>query len=258
MHKSDEQIQVRVGAFVAVGLVFLLLIVFLLGSEKNLFEDQYELTARFDDISGLRVGAPVQLAGINVGTVSGINFDREIERKKVKLKLKITEKYQERVREDSAASIVNQGLLGDKLVAISVGSADKRILKDGDEIAAITPISFAELLEKGRRLLNNADKSAETVASLLDEVQKGRGMIHGMIFDPRGEEVVSNLRAVSSNMEHVSGKIARGEGTLGALINDPTLFNDMKTLIGKANRNKILKGVVRWTLQTKDRKLLEQ
>ncbi|MDO8644048.1 MAG: MCE family protein, partial [bacterium] len=62
---------------------------------------------------------------------------------------------------------------------------------------------------------------------------------------------------IIGDLKSVSGKMARGEGTLGALISDPTLFNDMKTLIGKANRNKLLKGVIRWTLQTKDKKLLE-
>lgn len=250
--------QVRVGAFVAIGLFFLLLIIFLLGNEKNLFEDQYKLNARFDDISGLRIGAPVQLAGINVGTVSDINFDRRIERKKVKLSLEIKAKYQERIREDSVATIVSQGLLGDKLVALSVGSANKKILSNGDELVVITPITFSELMGKGKELLDNANKSAATVAGLLDEIRTGKGLIHGMIYDPRGEEIVANLGTVSNNMKMVSGKVASGEGTLGALVNDPTLFNDMKTLIGKANRNKLLKAVIRWTLHTKDKKLLEK
>ena len=258
MKKSNEEMQVRVGAFVAIGIFVLLLIVFLLGSEKNLFEHQYELTARFDDISGLRIGAPVHLAGINVGTVSDINFDRRIERKKVKLTLEITSKFQERIREDSVATIESQGLLGDKLVAISVGSADKKILADGDELVVISPITFSELMEKGKQLLDNANHSAATVASLLDEVKTGKGMIHGMIYDPRGGEIVSQIDQITRNMETVSGKVVRGEGTLGALVNDPTLFNDMKTLIGKANRNKLLKAVIRWTLHTKDKKLLEK
>lgn len=248
----------------AVGLFFLFLVIFLLGSEKNIFENQYNLVCHFDDISGLRVGAPVQLAGINVGTVDQIHFESRLEKKKVKLVLRIGSRFQERIREDSVASIVTQGLLGDRLVSVSVGSADKKELNDGDELVSSSPIGFAELMDEGKELLEHANKTAKDLSAIMEEVRNGKGVIHGMVYNPEGEQLVSdmsqvaqNMKSVSSNMEQVSGKIRRGEGTIGALVNDATLFNDMKTLLGKANRNKLIRSVIRYTLQTKEENLLK-
>lgn len=265
MKRFNEQVQVKVGAFVAVGLFFLFLVIFLLGSEKNLFEHSYDLVCWFTDISGLRVGAPVQLAGINVGTVGKIHFDARLEKKQVKLTLGISSRFKERIREDSVATIVTQGLLGDRLVSISVGSPDKKILNNGDELPASSPTGFSELVDKGKELLDNANKSAENVNAILEEIRGGKGLIHGLVYDPEGEKLVSeagkvaeNLSEASANMEEILARIERGEGTLGALVNDPTLFDDMKTLLGKANRNKLIRAVIRETLRTREENLLKK
>ena len=193
-----------------------------------------------------------------------ILFEDKIEKKKVKVKLKISKRYQDRIRADSTATIVTQGLLGDKMVFISVGSATADILKDGSLLMSESPSGFAEVMEKGDVLLKNVNDVALQVKDILNEVKTGEGMIHGLIYNPHGEELVNDLKLIAENLEEasrnvasVSGKINRGEGTLGALVNDATLFNDMKTLLGKANRNKLIRAVIRYTLQTKDEKLLK-
>lgn len=262
---SREQLQIQVGAFVAAGLVLLMMIIFLLGSEKRLFDTQYTLISHFADISGLRIGAPVQLAGINAGTVNKILFDEALEKKKVKLILRISKRFQDRIREDSVATIVTQGLLGDRMVFISVGSADKKILEDGDDLSARAPAGFTQLLDKGDELLGNVNEASKHINDILKEIRKGKGVAHGLIYDEGGKEMVKDfgkvakgLSATSSNMASITGKIRRGEGTLGALVNDASLFNDLKTLLGKANRNKLIRAVVRETLRTKEQKGLKK
>lgn len=264
MNRSKELMQIQVGAFVAIGLLLAMMVIFLLGSEKKLFETHYTLICLFDDISGLREGATVQLAGIHVGTVRQILFEEKIEKKKVKLVLKISKRFQDRIRADSRATIVTQGLLGDKMVFISVGSATADILKDGSLLSSESPSGFAEVLQKGDVLLKNVNDVALKVKDILHEVEKGKGVIHGLVYNPEGEELVKdlkmiaeNLQEASRNMANVSGKINRGEGTLGALVNDASLFNDMKTLLGKANRNKLIQTIIRYTLKTKDENLLK-
>lgn len=256
--------QIQVGAFVAIGLLLAMMVIFLLGSEKKLFETHYTLVCLFDDISGLREGATVQLAGIHVGTVRQILFEEKIEKKKVKLVLKISKRFQDRIRADSRATIVTQGLLGDKMVFVSVGSAEAEILKDGSILPSESPSGFAEVLQKGDVLLKNVNDVALQVKDILDEVKTGEGLIHGVIYNPHGEELVNDLKLIAENLSeasrHIAGvtrKIDSGQGTIGALVNDATLFNDLKTLLGKANRNKLIRAVIRYTLKTKDENLLE-
>lgn len=265
MKKNKEIIQIQVGAFVAIGLALTMMIIFLLGSEKKFFESQYILQARFTDISGLRLGAPVQLAGINVGTVNKISFDNDIESKKVNLTLLITESYKERIREDSEATIVTQGLLGDKMIYVSLGTSNKPVLEDGAELKTKTPTGFNEIVEDGHELLGKADTGVDHVNDILKELKEGRGLIHELIYSNKGRElfgnaheVTTNLEAASSRLDHILAKVEKGEGTLGALVNDPSLFNDIKTLLGKANRNKLIKAVVRETLKTRDEGLIEK
>ncbi|MBI2339133.1 MAG: MCE family protein [Deltaproteobacteria bacterium] len=264
MYRSKELMQIQVGAFVAIGLLLAMMVIFLLGSEKRLFETHYTLVCFFDDISGLREGATVQLAGIHVGTVREILFEEKIEKKKVKLVLKLSKRYQSRIRADSKATIMTQGLLGDKMVFVSVGSAEAKILKDGDILPSESPTGFAEVLQRGDVLLQNVNDIAEDLKEIVKEVREGKGTIHGLVYDPHGEELVSDIKMVAENLAEASrhaagitGKINRGEGTLGALVNDASLYNDMKTLLGKANRNKLIQTVVRYTLKTRDEKLLK-
>ncbi|EKD41598.1 MAG: hypothetical protein ACD_73C00632G0001 [uncultured bacterium] len=265
MKKNREIMQIQVGAFVAIGLALTMMVIFLLGSEKKLFERQYTLIAHFEDISGLRLGAPVQLAGINVGTVNQISFDDDLSAKKVKLRLLISHPFKDRIRSDSEATIVTQGLLGDKMILISVGSNKTGInpLEDGDELKTKNPTGFTQMMEEGHNLLGKADHGVDHVNDILKELKEGRGLIHELIYSPRGKELLGNAGDLTHNLENASAridniltKIDEGQGTLGALVNDASVFNDIKTLLGKANRNKLIKAVVRETLKTRDEKLL--
>ena len=81
--KKDFLTEVRVGLFVLLGMVVVMTIIFMLGSEGKLFERRYTLYTKFKDISGLRVGAPVQLAGLGVGMVDEIHFSKSLEEKEI-------------------------------------------------------------------------------------------------------------------------------------------------------------------------------
>ncbi|MBF0104909.1 MAG: MCE family protein [Deltaproteobacteria bacterium] len=294
MKKTKEQIQVQVGAFLAIGILLFMAAIFMLGSKTSLFQTHYNLISYFDDISGLRVGAPVQLVGMNVGFIDNISFeDREVitidpdhlkadktteeaSRKKiivkVRVSMKIDTQYQERIRQDSVASVVTQGLLGDRMVYITVGSDEGRVLKSGEEIINVkNPTGFTQLVEKGDDLMidaksfvKNTDAVAVNVNQILQEIIGGSGLVHDVIYDPQSAKTISQVNHIleqlgmaSTNLAHISGKIDNGKGTLGALVNDDSLYHDIKTLMGKANRNRLIRSIVRYTLQTKDKEQLK-
>jgi phospholipid/cholesterol/gamma-HCH transport system substrate-binding protein len=293
--------QVRVGIFVTLGLVLSMVAIFLLGDISDLFQRRFTLYARFPDISGLRIGAPIFLAGLNVGKVDGVRFPANISEKEVIITLEIDHAFHERVRQDSLASITTQGLLGDKAVLITVGSPDLPELKANSEIGTKQAISLESFGDKGSELLDNINKLSKNIDQLVTDAREKESLIHALIYDPRGERIiqemsklmatakdvtleikegngvlhaliydpthqdvgekfsktVSNFEAMSSKLKDVSNKIDKGEGSIGGLVNDPTVYYDLMTLLGNANRNKLLRTVIRSTLATNEKDLID-
>jgi phospholipid/cholesterol/gamma-HCH transport system substrate-binding protein len=100
---------------------------------------------------------------------------------------------------------------------------------------------------------------------IVSEIKNGSGVMHALIYDPTHQDVgekfsqtVANMQEISSNMKSVSGKIQQGEGSIGGLVNDPTVYYDLMTLLGNANRNKLLRTVIRSTLATNEKDLIEK
>lgn len=265
MRKSQAALQTKVGMFVTLGIALFMAVVFFLGSEKNLFDKQYTLLARFEGISGIRVGAPVELAGIKVGIVNKIYFDDSNPSKRVKLLLKVNQKFQDKIREDSIATIVSQGLLGDKMIFISLGSTDMESLTDGQEIDTKEGGGIAKMMEQSGELIANVTELTGNLNEIVAEIKTGKGLAHDLIYGEDAAELIDDLKGFTEllsgamyQVERILVKVNTGQGTLGAIINDGTLFNDIKTLLGKANRNKLIRAVVRYTMQTKEEKLLKK
>lgn len=291
--------QVRVGLFVTLGLVLSMLVIFLLGDISGLLERQYTLYARFVNISGLRIGAPIFLAGINVGKVDGIRFPKELQEKEVVVTLRVRKQYRDRIRADSVAQIVTQGLLGDKAIFVTVGSPDEPQLKNGQGVKVKSAFSLDSFSEKGSELLENINELAKNVNSVIGDVKEKKGLVHALIYDPQGQRIIddisglinsansivrqiqggrgvlhaliydparqnvgekfsktmANFEKMSKNLKDISNTIEQGEGSIGGLINDPTVYYDLMTLLGNANRNKILRTVIRATLATNEKDL---
>ncbi len=306
--KREFLTEIRVGLFVLVGLVLVMTIVFMLGSEGKLFERHYKLKARFQDISGLRVGAMVQLGGLNVGMVDEIRFAKELYEKEITVVLSVNRKYQRRIRADSVATINTQGLLGDKFVFISVGSEGEPMLEDGAFLKSEETTPIFELAEKAGKIMDDISAAARSIRQLLESVegekegdlrrtlkslrvtiekiQTGPGLVHSLIYDPKGKDVVAslartldaiseltedvtredkeetrgliaNLRRASADLREILAGIRRGEGTIGMLVRDPELYNDLRAFLGRANRSKLIKAVVRATLEENDKQILK-
>jgi len=298
--KSSTSQQMRVGIFVTVGLVLSMAVIFLLGDISDMFQQRFTIHARFSDISGLRIGAPIFLAGINVGKVEGIRFPKKLEEKKIIVTMEIERAFHDRIRKDSLASITTQGLLGDKAVFVSVGSADEPEIKSGGEIEVRKGLSLESIGEKGGELMENINNLAANLNKVISdikekdsfihallydpageliiknmsgfissakdimlEIKRGNGILHALIYDPTKQNVgkkfsqtIANFEAISSNLKEVTNKIEQGEGSIGALINDPTVYYDLMTLLGNANRNLLLRTVIRATLATNEKDLI--
>jgi len=184
----------RLGIFVVCTLAVLAGGAFLIGSRKLDFRSTYTLNADFKNAGGLVEGADVRVGGIRMGTVPSIELPKSPDGQ-VAVRMDLDKKTEGVVRKDSVASIQAEGLVGDQYIAVSFGSKDGPPIHDGDTIARQPPLEMSQLFNK----TNN----------ILDEVQN----------------VAQSLEGTSRNMEDISGKINNGAGTVGALINKKSLYN---------------------------------
>ena len=247
-----------------------------LGSDAGLLQERYALVTYFDDVQGLVAGAPVRLAGKDVGRISEVSFARlEDDRPPVKVVLEINCSVQDRLRNDSAASIGTIGLLGDKFVSLTMGTprglvlgrrgdCDDESLRTGNEIASVSPIDLNVAIVRGTEaidnialLASNANKVVEdfgasqgverlsdataALSDLVGEIQGGQGLLHSLIYDPyQGAEIASVGRSLST-LEQMLLEVQGGEGILHDLIYEPAneeLIND--TLAAGARLESIL------------------
>ncbi|PWU05472.1 MAG: hypothetical protein C5B51_14510 [Terriglobia bacterium] len=183
----------RLGVFVVMALAILAGAIFLIGDKQFLFRSTYRLYAEFPSVAGLIEGAEVRVGGLRTGTVKRIDLpDRA--GGEVRVVMDLQEATRRIVRKDSVASISAEGLVGDKYVDISFGSDQAATVKDGDTIPSRPPVDVSDVVRKADALLNSANGAVESLTATAD-----------------------NLKAVSS-------KINEGKGTVGALINDRSIY----------------------------------
>src|ERR1700758_1569516 len=138
MDRRQYGLQIRIGGFILAGLLVFLAIIYLLGAQARYFERKYDLGAEFTEVGGLLEGATVRLAGVQIGRVTTVELPPH-PGGKVRVTLTIAKRFADRIRKDSEARIVTQGLLGDKLVEISIGGPDSPPLQPGDLLTSREP-----------------------------------------------------------------------------------------------------------------------
>ncbi|MFC5862563.1 MlaD family protein [Acidicapsa dinghuensis] len=194
----------RLGAFILFTLAILLTGIFIIGSKRYLFTPTYELKAQFANVAGLQQGADVMVGGLHAGTVKAVDLPNNPDGK-LTVTMMMNESTRKIVRKNSIASIETEGLLGNQYVAVSFGASDQAEVKSGDTIASVPPLQMSELVAKANGLLGE------------------------------GQAAMKNINQVSEHLKSVSAKIDQGQGTVGALINDRSIYNNFDETAKKAD-----------------------
>lgn len=318
MAAGKKRYDILLGSFVVLGLALLLAAVFLIGRERKLFDSTTELKAHFPNVAGLAIGADIMLAGVVVGHVRGIQFPKLVAKdeslaRDVIVQMDISDQYMEWIKEDSIARIDSKGLLGDKLLNITIGSPEFRSLSEGDTLKSLPAMDFNKSLAQaqealkdvtetiieiknifkgfnqdgGDKALASAVKSlaqtlentasitkdikekdgllhalvyegggSKTVKSLteglndlahiINEVKSGQGIAHDLIYTNDQGQMLRSLTKASLDLETVAADLKNGKGSLGLLLKDPGIYNELYGLLGDLNRNSLLKAVIRY------------
>ncbi|HKW93565.1 MAG TPA: MlaD family protein [Methylomirabilota bacterium] len=227
-------LQVRIGAFILSGLLVFVSIIYLLGAQGRYFERKYDLVAEFNEVGGLIEGATVRLAGVQIGRVTSVALS-EKPGGKVRVTLTIARRFSERIRRDSEARIATQGLLGDKIVEITLGSASAPPLQPGDTLVASEPFEMqqmfkagAETLQTVRELAAGLKTTVERVDRIAKEVETGKGLIHALVYNE--PESLNRLNAILLRTQHLLAKAEQGDNAVGVLLS-PESGKSMRSLM---------------------------
>ncbi len=355
----------KVGAFVLLGLVLAGLVIFLIGDERRVFDRSVTFRVEFDDVAGLKRGAPLQMGGVRIGQVTSVRYGEKADDARVYVVLSVVKSNARRIRSDSVVHIVNKGLLGDKMVNISKGTKG-RILEPGELIPSKNPddilgrvgsiagtaettmgefgalartfsnerlhkdirdsASSLKLLlrqltkgqgyphrfltdereaERISKTVRNIDRASVELAATLRElrltiqkvragpgfahdmlfgkgaqkeiaqvgtaadelgktiraIREGNGFAHDVLFGTKGGDIkkgskdaLSNVTEITRDVRDIVKNIKRGKGTLGALLVDPSVYEDVKRLLGNIERNAVLRALVRYSIKKADKK----
>lgn len=186
----------RLGAFIIATLLILAAGIFVIGSKQYLFSDTYRLKAQFPTVVGLDAGAEVRIAGVHTGTVREIDLPSK-PTDKVTVLMDLQQSTHAIIKQDSMATIETEGLLGNEYVAISFGSEQAQNVKDNDTIGSEAPLVIADLIKKADGILDTS------------------------------QEALNNVTVVTANLSSISTRINQGQGTIGALVNDKKVYNQL-------------------------------
>jgi phospholipid/cholesterol/gamma-HCH transport system substrate-binding protein len=226
-----------VGIFVAGGLLLFTLGLFLIGDRRQLFSDSIELYAEFQEISGLQTGAPVRVSGGNAGEVVEIIVPPGPQAK-FRVRFRIVEQYQSVLRADSVATILTDGLVGNKFLEIGAGSDQGQRVEDGGSIDSREPFDLGDLMQDVRDTVTKInesvddvkggiDKTLESTASVVDHTDQLIVRISGDV-----EKVIASSSRVAANVDHIVDRVNRGEGTVGRLFTDDQLYRNLQETTG--------------------------
>lgn len=339
--EDSRRLSLMVGTFFIASLIALAGAILSLSSESGLFDSYYRIHANFDNVQGLLPGAPVWMAGKEVGRIDEVEFTEFGSDQPIHVTMRISRGIQNRVRTDSVATIGTIGVLGDSYIEIRPGSPEGSVLLDGEKIAAVSPTNLYAALAKGNEALSNVSElahnlnlvvsdvreegvvakaanavsaasgiilevengsgllhsviydnyggggvesierslaslehilrevetgqgilnsliyadddagvadiqdSLDSLANILAEVKNGDGLLHAMIYDPETGRMSDEAAMAMTRLNAILGKIEDSEGTLGLLVSDPTVYEDLSLLLGGAQRSAVLRTLVR-------------
>lgn len=358
---SAKARSLKVGVFVLAGLVLATASVFVIGENRRVWDRKVTYHATWHDVAGLKAGSAIRMGGIDVGSVSEVKHSADPKDANVYVTLSVARDEAGRIRKDSTATIAGKGLLGDKMIELTVGSADQEPVPEGGTIKSVPSSDLGQIVtdaqdvaRQAKLALQNVQKITEQIADpqftgdlhgsvkalheILDGVANKDGVAHRMIFDPeearRVDHILANLDAATANMnavsadareissraksgpglvhtlvyddqlaqgtagtmvelnkslqalrtgngighaivygddstQHVMGNVSAmsddlreivanvkaGRGTVGALLVDPSVYEDIKSIVGNVERNQVLRALVRYSIkQNEDQK----
>jgi phospholipid/cholesterol/gamma-HCH transport system substrate-binding protein len=180
MDKNSSKFKVRLGLFVGGGLLLFIVAIFLIGRQKHLFDPVFNLSTAFYNVSGLQVGNNVRFSGINVGTVGTIAL---INDSTVKVDMIIKKSVQRFIKSDCQAAIGSEGIIGDRFLIITQGSSKAESVKNEDYLLSQEPVEIDAVIASLNVTAGNFEIISQQLAEIMTNINQGNGTLGRLIRD---------------------------------------------------------------------------
>jgi len=250
------------GVFVFIGIVLFGMTFYFLSGDENVFSSKKRVYSYFKETQGLMFGSVVSFSGISIGNVKSITYSQD--REALKVTYTIKEQFLPLIKKDSFAQLKTQGALGDRYIFISPGSGSSPQIS-GDEIMAKKSSDIFNMVEEKIKGIPDLDGIANKIEALLDVLNSEEGLAGNLKeLKQTLNQAKSTFTGINKNKDHekalkrldsILEKIDRGEGSIGKLINDPSLFNKIQGFLGgDKNSGSYLKELGQETIKSNEKK----
>jgi phospholipid/cholesterol/gamma-HCH transport system substrate-binding protein len=226
--------QLKVGVLILVALLILAVSIVKLGQAGKLFGKRYKLVAYVANASGLRVGGPVMVAGQLAGSVKDIQFlppDNDTTRN-LKLVVEVDRALSEQVRKDSRAKIKTQGLLGDKVFDISVGTPRFPALRDGETILIAPSTDYDAVVAQASTAIDQVVTLTQDLKKMTGGISRGEGTLGQLVTN---RQLYDNLNASVARTSALMARLENPRGTVGRLLDDPQLYYSLNRTVASVD-----------------------
>lgn len=219
---AGQRSTTRVGVLVLAALGALAAGIFLIGDQNRIFSSKSRYTMTVLSAQGLNEGNPVRLNGVTVGVVERIILPNAADQVRLTVKFSIERRYSERIREDSRARIRTLGLLGDKYVEVTSGSAELPRIEPGGEIQVAEATDVEKLISSGEDVVDNVSAISHSLRNVLERVDRGEGVVGELTTQQEegGRKLTDALYETLDSIQAMAATLETGQGPLARLIND--------------------------------------
>ncbi len=224
--------QLRVGLTVVVASATLMVLIFLMSGTGGWFTKKITLRSYFDNAGGLRQGAPVRLAGVDIGNVTRIRIVGGNPMTPVEVTMKVNTKYSFNLRKDSITLMSTAGVLGETYVDVDSSTAKGPEAKDGDTLAARSQPELQDVVRASQGTLQNIDTLLKRVDRIMAFVESGQGSIGKVIYD---SALYDRLNATVAEFKGLVDDIQSGKGSIGPLLTSDEAYKKAIAAVDKVN-----------------------
>src|SRR3989338_4542722 len=211
---SASQKEKIVGLFIIIPIIILLIVFIFIGRTKHFFEEKYKIKAVFKEGEGLKAGIPIILSGIDIGAIKSVQLNEQNQAEAI---LEIRKVYQNKIRNDSKATVAKAGFIGEQRIKISPGSPSLPIIPDGGKINVEEGMAIEDIVNRVRPVLENVEKTLNKIAE-----------VAGNIPSTAVSDILGNTKSITNNMKE-------GKGTAGAILTERDLYNNINETVKKAD-----------------------
>ena len=223
--------QLKVGVLVLVALSALTALVFLMsGNTGGFLAGKITVRSFFENSAGLKVGAPVNLEGVTIGTVKSVRIVPERKLTPVEVTMRIGKKFTPALHADSKTSLETIGVLGDTVVDINSKFATGGPIQDNSELQTTETPNLSDVIKSSQGTIEQLNTILAKVDNLVDSLNSGKGSIGKLINDPN---LYDRAIATLNEIQGLVDQVGNGKGSIGKLIADDTLYNRADATVGK-------------------------